>query len=86
MTDQQHEVLQRMKRVRAIKGELKERLMRDPVQAFDGVADQIDLPYGDRVTGIGEFPIRPDAAPIQFGESDMARLWQGATVLPAPLQ
>jgi hypothetical protein len=76
LTDQQHEVLQRMKRVRAIKGELKERLMRDPVQAFDGVADQIDLPYGDRVIGIGEFPFAPMPYP-QFGDSDMAGLWEG---------
>jgi hypothetical protein len=78
LTDEQHEVLRRMKRVRSVKGELKERLKRDPVQAFDGIADRIDLPYGERVIGIGEFEFAPVPRP-RFGESDMAKLWQGET-------
>jgi len=76
LTDEQHEVLRRMKRVRSVTGELKERLKRDPVQVFDGIADQINLPYGERVIGIGEFKFAPMPRP-QFGESDMAKLWQG---------
>ncbi len=75
LTDEQHEVLRRMKRVRSIKGDLKERLKRDPVQAFDGIADQIDLPYGQRVIGIGELEFVPTPRP-QFGDPDMAKLWQ----------
>lgn len=76
LTDAQHEVLRRMKRVRGVRGELKEELKRNPVQVFDGVADQVDLPYGDRVIGIGEFAFVPMPHP-GFGESEMGKLWQG---------
>ena len=78
LSDEQHEVLRRMKRVRRIQGDLKERLKRDPVQAFDGVADQIDLPYGDRVIGIGEVEFAPTPRPTSL-ESTMAPLWQSET-------
>jgi hypothetical protein len=78
LTDEQHEVLWRMKRVRSVKGDLKERLKRDPIQVFDGIADQIALPYGQRVIGIGEFEFAPTPRP-QFGDSDMAKLWQRET-------
>lgn len=85
LTDEQHEVLQRMKRVRRVKGELKERLQQEPVQAFDGIADHIDLPYGDRVIGIGLFKFAPTPRATD-AESTMARLWQhedaGATDIP----
>jgi SNF2-related domain/Helicase conserved C-terminal domain len=74
LTDQQYQVLQRMKRVRRVKGELKERLKREPVQAFDGVAEYIDLPYGDRVIGVGDFKFAPTPRPTD-AESTMARLW-----------
>jgi hypothetical protein len=75
LTDDQHQVLQRMKRVRRVKGDLKDRLKRDPVQAFDGIADHIDLPYGDRVIGVGDFPFAPTPRPTNT-ESTMARLWE----------
>ena len=76
LTDEQHQVLQRMKRVRRVKGELKDRLIKEPVQAFDGVADYIDLPYGDRVIGVGDFRFAPTPRPTDI-ESTMATLWQG---------
>src|ERR1700722_10610141 len=75
LTDEQHEVLKRMKRVRNIKGDLKERLKRDPVQAFDGIADQVSLPYGERVIGIGEFEFAATPRPSSV-EPTMAALWQ----------
>jgi SNF2-related domain/Helicase conserved C-terminal domain len=75
LTDDQHQVLQRMKRVRRVKGDLKERLKRDPVQAFDGIADHIDLPYGDRVIGVGDFRFAPTPRPTNT-ESTMAKLWE----------
>jgi SNF2 family DNA or RNA helicase len=75
LSDEQHEVLKRMKRVRRVKGDLKERLKRDPIEAFDGVVDQIDLPYGDRVIGIGEFSFSPTPRPNNQ-HSEMAKLWQ----------
>lgn len=75
LTDQQHEVLRRMKRVRRVKGELKETLKHDPVRVFDGVAEHIDLPYGDRVIGIGEFKFVPTPRP-NLGDATMAGLWQ----------
>jgi SNF2 family DNA or RNA helicase len=65
-----------MKRVRRVKGDLKESLKRDPVQVFDGIADQVDLPYGDRVIGIGDFEFAPTPRPTDT-EATMARLWQG---------
>jgi hypothetical protein len=74
LTDEQHEVLRRMKRVRRVKGDLKERLKRDPVQAFDGVADQVNLPYGERVIGIGEFEFARTPRPSSV-EPTMAALW-----------
>lgn len=77
LTDGQHEVLRRMKRVRRVTGETKERLKRDPVQAFDGVADSVDLPYSERVVGIGEFKFTPVPRPSQGGEG-MGALWQEA--------
>jgi hypothetical protein len=78
LTDEQHEILRRMKRVRRVKGELKDRLKRDPVQVFDGVADQTELPYGERVIGIGEFEFAPMPRPGS-AESTMAALWQSGT-------
>ena len=75
LSDVQHEVLKRMKRVRRVKGETKERLKHDPVQVFDGVADQIDLPYGDRVIGIGDFRFAP-VPRRNSNDSEMANLWQ----------
>ena len=78
LTDEQHEVLRRMKRVRRVKGDLKESLKRDPVQAFDGVADQVNLPYGERVIGIGEFEFAPTPRP-HCVEPTMAALWHAET-------
>jgi len=74
LSDEQHEVLRRMKRVRRVTGETKERLKRDPVQVFDGVADHVELPYGDRVTGIGDFIFTP--VPRPSVHANMAELWQ----------
>ena len=83
LSDVQHEVLKRMKRVRRVKGDTKERLKHDPVQVFDGVADQIDLPYGERVIGIGDFRFasipRRDSS-----DSEMANLWQNALLATQP--
>jgi hypothetical protein len=64
-----------MKRVRRVTGEAKERLKRDPVQVFDGVADYVELPYSERVTGIGDFKFVPVPRP-SMEEAAMAELWQ----------
>lgn len=80
LSNEQHEVLRRMKRVRRVTGETKERLKRDPVQVFDGVADHVDLPYSERVTGIGEFKFAPVPRPVTE-ESTMAGLWTGQSPL-----
>jgi hypothetical protein len=79
LTDEQHQVLRRMKRVRRVTGELKERLKEEPGQVFDGVVDYIDLPYGDRVIGVGDFKFAPTPRPIDV-ESTMAALWQSGAV------
>ncbi len=84
LTDQQHEVLRRMKRVRRIKGELKDSLKLDPGQVFDGVAEHVELPYGDRVIGIGAFQFASVPRPESY-ESTMAKLWEDAGAnLPNP--
>src|SRR6185437_14116122 len=52
-------VLERMKRVRRVTGEDKERLKQDPRPIFDGITGDVELPYGERVTGIGTFEFVP---------------------------
>jgi hypothetical protein len=77
LSERQRAVLERMKRVQRVTGELKEQLKRDPGAVFDGIVGDVELPYGDRVTGIGEF----DFAPIPKAASDMpamGSLWAGA--------
>ncbi len=44
LSNEQYEVLRRMKRVRRVTGEAKDRLKRDPIQVFDGVADHVGAP------------------------------------------
>jgi hypothetical protein len=83
LTDEQHEVLRRMKRVRRISGAKKQSLISDPGQVFDGVAGNIDLPYGNRVTGIGDFQFAPVPRP-ELQESTMAGLWESA-ILPGKM-
>ncbi len=75
LTETQHEVLRRMKRVRRVTGDTKERLKRDPIQVFDGIADHVDLPYSERVTGIGQFKFVAVPRPA-LEEASMAGLWQ----------
>lgn len=55
LTKKQKTVLDRMKRVQRVTGEVKERLISDPGPIFDGIAGDVELPYGDRVIGIGEY-------------------------------
>ena len=59
LTEKQRTVLERMKRVRRVTGEEKQRLKEDPRPIFDGVTGDVDLPYGERVTGIGAFEFVP---------------------------
>lgn len=59
LTEKQRNVLERMKRVRRVTGEDKQRLKEDPRPIFDGVAGDVELPYGERVTGIGTFEFVP---------------------------
>jgi SNF2 domain-containing protein len=59
LTDKQRTVLERMKRVRRVTGDTKEKLKEDPSPIFDGVAGDVELPYGERVTGIGKFEFVP---------------------------
>jgi SNF2 family DNA or RNA helicase len=74
LTDRQRQVLQRMKRVRRITGEDKQKLRDDPRQVFDGLTGDVDLPYGERVIGIGafEFVAVPKAS---FEEGAMSGLF-----------
>jgi len=59
LTDKQVRVLERMKRVRKVTGEAKEILKKDPSPIFDGILGDVELPYGDRVVGIGPYEYAP---------------------------
>ena len=59
LTEKQRNVLERMKRVRRVTGEDKQRLKEDPRPIFDGVTGDVELPYGERVTGIGAYEFVP---------------------------
>ena len=59
LTDKQCQVLERMKRVRRVTGEEKQKLKDDPRPIFDGVTGDVSLPYGERVTGIGTYEFVP---------------------------
>jgi hypothetical protein len=63
LDDEQQEVLRRMKRAQRLRGEAKREAIQSPEKYFDGVLGKIDLPYGRRVVGIGEFPFVPVSAP-----------------------
>jgi hypothetical protein len=80
LTDDQHEVLRRMKKFRHVRGHIKAQLLSHPERAFDGVLEHVELPeaplpYGDRVIGIGEFQFAP--IPKRASEdSAMSDLWR----------
>jgi len=80
LTDNQREVLKRMKRVRGLTGPTRDSVKENPAQVFDGVLDSVELPYGDRVVGIGEFVYAPTPH-LSTGDGGMAKLWesQGGT-------
>lgn len=75
LTEKQEEVLRRMKKVRRLRGPAKASVTENPAQVFDGVLDSVDLPYGERVIGIGDFQFvpTPKAVPPDGG---MAGLWK----------
>jgi len=73
LSDIQKEVLKRMKRVRRVSGPQKQSLLDNPAQVFDGVLDAVDLPYGERVIGIGSFVFTP-VPRSSTGESEMSGL------------
>jgi hypothetical protein len=80
LTERQKAVLERMKRVQRVRGPLRETLERDPLQVFDGIAGDVELPesYGERVIGIGTFQYDP-VPKAASDESSMADLWSAAT-------
>lgn len=59
LDDEQQEVLRRMKRVQRLGGDTKREAIRFPEKFFDGLLDRVDLPYGRRVVGVGDFEFTP---------------------------
>jgi hypothetical protein len=55
--ERQTEVLERMKDVHRVRGENKERVLKDPEAVFEGLLDVVEVRYGRRVTGIGALNI-----------------------------
>lgn len=53
-------VLERMQSARRLKGEAKRKAEAHPEMYFDGVRDDVEITYGARVTGVGEFPFVAD--------------------------
>jgi hypothetical protein len=81
LTEKQKKVLDRMKRVQRVTGEVKEKLIENPAQIFDGVTGDVELPYGDRVIGIGT--VEYDSVPKpQSGEGSMSELFGTAESSP----
>ena len=80
LSDRQKTVLERMKRVQRVRGEKQAELLKDPLQVFDGVAGDVDLPasYSDRVIGIGTFVYQP-VPKATNDESSLAALWGSAS-------
>ena len=76
LQERQRAVLERMKRVRHVTGDLKQALIEEPAIAFDGIAGDVDLPpsYSDRVTGIGEFKFA-SVPKLNTDEPRMGDLW-----------
>jgi hypothetical protein len=83
LTEKQRNVLERMKRVRRIEGEVKQKLKEDPRPIFDGVVGDVDLPYGERVTGIGAFEFVPVPKP-NLEEGPMSALFGATSSSAAP--
>jgi hypothetical protein len=74
LTEKQRNVLERMKRVQRVKGGAKQKLKDDPRPIFDGVTGDVELPYGERVTGIGEYEFVP-IPKANFEEGPMSGLF-----------
>ena len=78
LDDRQKAVLERMKRAQRVKGPRKDELMRDPLQIFDGIAGDVELPqsYSDRVIGIRGAPSPVSRSrSIAGDESSLSELW-----------
>jgi SNF2 family DNA or RNA helicase len=56
LDEPQREVLKRMQRVRHLGGAEKSEVLRDPASVFDGVAGSVNIAFGPRVQGVGDFP------------------------------
>jgi len=56
LDEPQREVLKRMQRVRHLGGAEKTEVLRDPASVFDGVAASVNIAFGPRVQGVGDFP------------------------------
>ena len=56
LDEPQREVLKRMQRVRHLGGAEKSEVLRDPTSVFDGVAGSVNIAFGPRVQGVGDFP------------------------------
>jgi hypothetical protein len=72
LDEPQREVLKRMQRVRHLGGAEKSEVLRDPASVFDGVAASVDIGFGPRVQGVGDFPFvaRPYVQGISSGVFD----------------
>ena len=55
-------VLERMASVRRVTGDARTRALAEPEAVFEGVLTDVDLTFGDRVTGIGAFQYAPEPA------------------------
>jgi superfamily II DNA or RNA helicase/HJR/Mrr/RecB family endonuclease len=56
LDEPQREVLKRMQCVRHLGGAAKSEALRDPAGVFDGVEGSVDITFGPRVQGVGDFP------------------------------
>jgi hypothetical protein len=78
LTDKQKAVLGRMKKVHRVTGPVRDALKQHPAAIFDGISGDVELPYGDRVIGIGEYQFVP-IPKANLDDGPMSGLWGGST-------
>jgi hypothetical protein len=67
LTERQQQALERMRTVCRVRGKRKQEVLENPAAPLDGYLDVVDLPYGDRVVGVGSFKFAPTPKPPDVG-------------------
>lgn len=77
LSERQRQVLERMKTVRRARGAEKAAALESPASVFDGVLDAVEISYGPRVVGVGDFPFTAVPADPREGGGFFAGVERG---------